>query len=773
MIGAVARFQFPTWAKLVLCLAILLFIFLISWVYTLNKIGNVNQSLNYQHEILKQSDQLRDVLMRFYELQDMLYNDDTALNMPVSKLEGTLWQFRQEVGQYGALTRGEVQEILLSIDAIYAALTSQELPQQKLSPALKAEIAGRFADIYRNLSRIKIRLHEKSLQARNNAVAWMGQLSTSAFLILLSSVAAALALAIIIAFDIFIPMQNVTRRMISASQDIQNTDHYLLQTIRGGEIGAAQKALNKLLFNVAEGLREKRRIGLESRKRVAAIEAASDGIGTIDAQGNLTYMNRALMDLHGLQNEDLPDYINAPWEKLYSAKGQSDIRDIVMPLLRRQGFWRGESPIIRKNGEVVYAEMALTLLDDGGFIGTARDVTARKKIETEKDNLHRQFIQAQKMEAVGRLTGGIAHDFNNMLTVLDGNLDLIEDCAPQDREILKFVSAARNTINRCSELTRGLLAFSRRQVLTPSVANLNEIIASSIKLIERAIRGNVEILFTPHEDLWNTTIDTTQFESALLNLSINARDAMPGGGSITITTRNFRCSAADLPYEHMKPGEYVLITVKDTGQGIPPEILHRVFDPFFTTKEVGKGSGLGLSMVYGFVKQSEGYVYVDSKQEDGTCVSLYFPRSLAEIQRPEKSGKLAASSKSKASEIIMVVEDEPDLLSIITVTLERLNYQVKSATNGAEALLLMDDLAKLDLILTDIIMPGGIDGVEVAREAQAKFPAAKILYMSGYPRDSLDKDYAAKIQAELLQKPFTWQQLVQKIRDVLDNRSGS
>ena len=373
-----------------------------------------------------------------------------------------------------------------------------------------------------------------------------------------------------------------------------------------------------------------------SEKRLAAIEAAGDGIGIIGSDGNLTYMNHALLELHGLKTEDMPDYIGSPWVSLYTERGGLHIRENVMPVLEKIGKWRGESPIIRKDGTMVYAEMSLTRLQDGVIIGTARDVTEQKKTEAEKEALRKQFVQAQKMEALGRLTGGIAHDFNNMLTVINGNLDLLEDFIPDNPTIEKHIAASRRAVERGSELTQRLLAFSRKQILKPVTANINDVIPETIKLIKRLLHEDIKIISDLGENIWPVEIDVGQLENAIVNLCINARDALPeySAGSITFKTRNVLLDQGHLLWQgYMSPGAYTVVSVIDTGSGIPPDILGRVFEPFFTTKDAGKGSGLGLSMVYGFVKQSRGYVTIDSTVGSGTSVNLFFPRIL-----PKKDG---------------------------------------------------------------------------------------------------------------------------------------
>jgi len=432
---------------------------------------------------------------------------------------------------------------------------------------------------------------------------------------------------------IFLEIQH-TAKAIGAQGDLK--DKVILLT----NLTKAQNYLIALLFSCSivifalcgsmslEASKKALWVDALAEKRLAAIEAAGDGIGIIDHLGRLTYMNRALMNLHGINTEDTADYIGQSWTHLYTEKGRQAIIGHVLPLLQKEGFWRGESPIVRKDGTIVYAEMSLTRLKDGDIIGTARDITEQRKTKAEKDELHKQFIQAQKMEALGRLTGGIAHDFNNMLTVISGNLDIIEDYISELPAIEKNVLAASRAVERGSELTQRLLAFSRKQVLKPAITNINDVIPETIQLIRRTLPADIEISFIPGENLWPVEIDVGQLENAILNLCINARDAMEGRDSnkITLRTENVLLNQeSPLWQSYMVPGAYTMISVTDTGHGIALEIIERVFEPFFTTKEASKGSGLGLSMVFGFVKQSGGYVTISSTVNIGTTVSLFFP----------------------------------------------------------------------------------------------------------------------------------------------------
>lgn len=500
-------------------------------------------------------------------------------------------------------------------------------------------------------------------------------------------------------------------------------------------------------------------------RRLAAIEAASDGIGITDQEGNLVYMNRALMELH--QISDASAYIGHPWVNLYTEKGREDIRNKVLPALNTHGIWRGESLLLTESGNVLIGELSLTLLPDGGFIGTARNITERKKNEEEREILREKIVQSQKMEMVGTLSGGIAHDFNNMLTIISGNLEILEDHIRHIPAAQNNFLAAQRAVRRGAELTQRLLAFSRQQILVPRVVNINTIIPDTVNMMRRTLGENIEIILYLGDDLWSIRIDTGQIENALLNLCINSRDAMPEGGAITIKTANVTQNGEEGGSANIPPGDYVRIDVCDTGSGIPPAMLGRVFEPFFTTKEKGMGSGLGLSMVYGFTKQSNGHLTLNSEPGEGTCVSLYFPKALDAAEAIAEPLPKPVSSSGKNKSVIMVVEDEEDVLTYNKDLLSGLGYCTYAARNGAEAVLLLDRIQQLDLLITDVIMPGGVNGRDLAEEARNMFPQVKILFVSGYARETLNENVLKNDHTDFLPKPYTRAKLMEHIETLL------
>jgi signal transduction histidine kinase len=379
-----------------------------------------------------------------------------------------------------------------------------------------------------------------------------------------------------------------------------------------------------------------------------------------------------------------------------------------------------------------------------------------------------QLHQAQKMEAVGQLTGGVAHDFNNLLTIIIGNVDALATLFEDNPKAKEFADLALKASLRGADLTRQLLAFSRQQRLQPKVINLNELVKGVTHLLRRTIGTNIEIRTELDDALWLAEVDAAQVESALVNLAVNARDAMPNGGQLTIETAN---KTVDGSYAaenlDIAPGQYAMLSVTDTGTGIPAAILNRVFDPFFTTKEVGKGTGLGLSMVYGFAKQSGGHVKIYSEEGHGTAVRLYLPRAaqekvVAAAQQEPDAARLAGNGES-----ILVVEDNEDVRSLVTRHLDELGYRVLLAGNAAEALQVVESPEKLDLLFTDIVMPGKVSCEALVKRAREARPNIAVLLTSGFSEAAMQSTLLANNRNALLSKPYRKQDLAKKVREVL------
>jgi nitrogen-specific signal transduction histidine kinase/CheY-like chemotaxis protein len=389
-----------------------------------------------------------------------------------------------------------------------------------------------------------------------------------------------------------------------------------------------------------------------------------------------------------------------------------------------------------------------------------RDVTRERILEE-------RIQQSQRLESVGQLTGGVAHDFNNLLTVILGNAELLHEellSEPRLKPLAEMISSAAQ---RGADLTQSLLAFARRQALEPSAVDVNQLVAGMHGLLQRTLGENVEIQFKPAADLEPTLVDPAQLESALLNLCLNARDAMPEGGRLTIETgmRELDSSYTDTGFD-LVPGEFIMIAVSDTGCGILPNHKSRIFEPFFTTKEKGKGTGLGLSMVYGFIKQSGGQLNVYSEPGEGTTLRMYLPRAGVTadfLPAPEVSDAMA-----NGNETILLVEDDDLVRRYAHDQLAGLGYVVIEAANGPEALEIARQRSDIDLLFTDIVMPGGMNGRQLAEAACQLHPGLKVLYTSGYTENAIVHHGRLDPGAQLLSKPYRRGELAARVRNVLD-----
>lgn len=474
----------------------------------------------------------------------------------------------------------------------------------------------------------------------------------------------------------------------------------------------------------------------------------------------IVFSNNAFAKMTGYRMEDIVGkncrFLQGPET---SQEAISQVRDaikrreeIAVEVLnyRKNGstFWNAlfVSPVFGENGDLLY------------FFGSQLDISRRKEAE---DALH----QAQKMEAVGKLTGGIAHDFNNLLQVVLGYVDMLDArIDPADRASRRAVEAIGMAANRGANLTQQLLAFARKQELRDRLLNLNTLITDFAPIIDRNLGDGVHVRRNFQDELWNTRVDPVQAEMALLNLLSNSRDAMDGRGAVTVTTANAVSTAEDPLTPGIEPGEYVTVTVVDTGKGFDADQIDRVFDPFFSTKEVGKGTGLGLSMVYGFMRQSGGGVAVENV-DGGAKVTLVFPRARG-IVEPEK---VQASQMKGQGERILMVEDQPEIAQLGRAILEDLGYDVVQSASASKALELLDTDHDFRLIFTDIVMPGGINGVELAKQVRKRWPAMPILLTTGYSDQALD---AESQTFDLVRKPYRRAELAQRIRTLLEGPNG-
>ncbi|WP_229455200.1 response regulator [Massilia sp. KIM] len=432
--------------------------------------------------------------------------------------------------------------------------------------------------------------------------------------------------------------------------------------------------------------------------------------------------------------------------------------------------YKFENRYRRKDGS--YCLLSWTAAPDAHHIhAIGRDITAdREQLEAMR-RTELALQQSQKMETIGKLTGGVAHDFNNLLQIISGNLQLLEMAGPagQQGEHARWIENARQAVDKGAKLASYLLAFGRRQPLEPKVIKIGRLVAGMEDMLRRALGEEIEIEMVISGGLWNTAVDVAQVENALLNLAINARDAMGGVGRMTIEATN--AVLDDLycrNHGDVLPGQYVMLAVTDTGPGMPPEVLARAFEPFFTTKDEGKGTGLGLSMVYGFVKQSGGHVKIYSEAGQGTTVKLYLPRSSA---AEEPLGPIEAPQPAVGgSETILVAEDDEAVRTTVVEMLTQLGYRVLKAADAASALVVVESGVPIDVLFTDVVMPGTLRSVDLARMARERLPNLAVLFTSGYTENSIVHGGRLDPGVELLGKPYTRESLARRIRQVIANQ---
>ncbi|MFD2225231.1 PAS domain S-box protein [Microvirga arabica] len=518
----------------------------------------------------------------------------------------------------------------------------------------------------------------------------------------------------------------------------------------------------------------------------AVVNSAPDAILTLDAQGVIQLANPAaarefgyaLRELIGLEMTAL---LNVPeaWNVLWTSVLAGNVmhRPLQVTAKRRDGSisfmevsaarWQSDTrvfvtAILRDVNERRAAEEALRHLNQ----------TLEERVEERTQELLRaeeQLRQAQKMEAVGQLTGGIAHDFNNLLAGIVGSLDLMQTRIAQGRteHVGRYAKAAMNSAQRAAALTHRLLAFARRQPLDPKPVNANQLIASMEDLLRRTIGPLHALEIVNAGGLWTTLCDPNQLESAILNLAINARDAMPDGGKLTIETANASLDDAyAAAHLDVAPGQYVAICITDTGTGMPPDLIERVFEPFFTTKPIGQGTGLGLSMVYGFAKQSEGHVKIYSEEGQGTTIRIYLPRHRGAAQEEPSPASHAEVPRAEAGETVLVVEDEPVIRNLIVEVLQDLGYRALEAPDGPAGLKILQSRQHIDLLVTDVGLPG-INGRQLADAARETRPHLKVLFITGYAENATLANGFLNPGMEMITKPFAVEALANRIRNII------
>ncbi len=487
------------------------------------------------------------------------------------------------------------------------------------------------------------------------------------------------------------------------------------------------------------------------------LRLAKDGAVTFED------VNPAAATLYGREHADI---VGRPVDQVVGTEAAASLKAHVRQTLRdgrlsyQVGQHDGSKPALYL--QVVGAPLAYSNEEEGQVLFCGRDITEQR---TAEDALR----QSQKMEAVGQLTGGLAHDFNNLLTGIMGSLDLLQVRVRQGRfdRVDRYVVAAQEAAERAAALTHRLLAFSRRQTLDPKPSDANVLVAGMEDLLRRTVGPEIAVDIARADDLWTVLVDVSQLENALLNLCINARDAMPDGGRIAIETRNARLVGDTAAEYHLPAGDYVALSVGDNGTGMPPEVAARIFDPFFTTKPLGAGTGLGLSMIYGFARQSGGNVQVDTRQGIGTTMRIMLPRHFGEADLEPPRSPLSSAHRSLDGETILLVDDEHIVRSLVAEVLEDLGYAVTIAADGKEAMDLLRTGTRYDVLVTDVGLPGGLNGRQVADFARGLRPEIKVLFITGYAEAVVLKQEHFASGMRVITKPFAMETLASRVKDLI------
>jgi len=547
---------------------------------------------------------------------------------------------------------------------------------------------------------------------------------------------------------------------VSASRWMSDGRSFVTAILRDiTERHKAEEALRELNTSLEQRVEER------TQERDRIWQVSRDMLGVAAADGTWISVNPAWTTILGW----LPDEIRgrtSDW--LEHPDDGRKMRDAIATLSQPEQSAEFESNFRTRDDE--YRILSWTAVNvDGLLYCVARDVTEQHRQQEALDKAEDALRQAQKMEAVGQLTGGLAHDFNNLLTGISGSLELLQIRISQGRykDVERYISTAQGASNRAAALTHRLLAFSRRQTLDPKATDVNRLVGSMTDLINNTLGPEIAMTMTTTTDLWTTLVDPNQLENALLNLCINARDAMPDGGKLKIEAANRSLDSAEAFSFEMRPGDYVCLSVTDTGTGMSEEVVQRAFDPFYTTKPLGQGTGLGLSMIYGFAKQSGGQVRISSALGQGTTISLFLPRHSEGEQAADNSTDFSTAPRANAGETVLIVDDEPSVRMLVSEVLGELGYTAIEASDGASALQVLRSDTRIDLLVTDVGLPGGMNGRQLADFGRIARPALKILFITGYAEKAamgvagLDKGMA------IVTKPFAMEGLAARIKELL------
>ncbi|MBT5878451.1 MAG: PAS domain-containing protein, partial [Rhodospirillaceae bacterium] len=533
-----------------------------------------------------------------------------------------------------------------------------------------------------------------------------------------------------------------------------------------GAFGDMTRAINDMADNLEQGQRDSETSQAHIRNNEILLRSIIDQMPALvslkDLQGRYLMANKGFETIIGTRREDVIGKTSFEIGLDKAAAQSITLQD--RRVLETGVAQFEERKFETESGSYFRNGVKFPVFDANGVmtgIGTVSvDIAERKAIED-------QLRQAQKMEVVGQLTGGVAHDFNNLLGVIIGNLDFLGEEIDGNKDQEEYVAIATRASLQAAELTNRLLAFSRRQALSPKIVDLNALIHGMTDLLERTLGETISIRAILPADLKLVLVDASQLETALLNLAVNALHAMPGGGLLTIETCN---TELDREYterhDEVAAGDYVMMAISDTGVGMSSDVLDQVFEPFFTTKDVGEGSGLGLSMVFGFLKQSGGHISIYSEEGEGTTVKLYFPVSKVDTQ-PSIADSEPAAIPLGSGETVLIVEDNLDLLNMAVKCVSSLGYKTLTALNAQEALTVFGDGAGIDVLFTDVVLPGGVNGVALAKAALERRPTLRVLYTSGYTENAIVHNGVIDDDIVLVEKPYRRETLSYRLREIL------
>jgi PAS domain S-box-containing protein len=502
------------------------------------------------------------------------------------------------------------------------------------------------------------------------------------------------------------------------------------------------------------------------------IQGAIDyAIYMLDPKGYVVSWNPGAERIKGYTADEI---VGTHFSRFYTDEDRAaDAPENALRIATETGRFTTEAWRCRKDGSRFWAMVVIDAIRRGdrliGFAKITRDLSERREAQIQLEQSREQLFQSQKMEAIGQLTGGIAHDFNNLLTGIAGSLELLKARVARGRigDLDRFITAAQGATVRAAALTHRLLAFARRQALDPKRISANSLITDMMDLVQRTVGPGIRVSSTLMSGLWPSLCDPHQLENAILNLCINARDAMPDGGQLTIETANVCIDDRGARERDMQPGQYTEICVTDTGTGMPSDVVARVFEPFFTTKPLGQGTGLGLSMIYGFVKQSGGQVRITSELAVGTSVRIYLPRAVGGAEEDLPEVKPVEPTRANAGETILIVDDEPTVRMLITEVLEGLGYAAIEAADAHSALKVLQSNVCIDLLITDVGLPGSLTGLQMVDAARSDRPDLKVLCITGYPLQGATRAGGLVTDLHMLTKPFTLETLARRVEVII------